>query len=296
MADPESTILDEQYNSGDIVATNLCATSLEEIPVTQPEPQAQTLPPLESTTKKKRVRTDKDRERDRGRGRHKNRNVKMAEVLGEHGIDSPQGVRDFFSEEATVKGQLEAQVRSLTKNLAAEKERADNLEKELLEEQSKRAKTAACTVTKEMEQERKGYLGEIANRDADIRELKDTATAVQLSNFDKERTYKKELGSAARNIRKQEKIAEAATEAKNTADRLAANLAQELKVKQFIVDSITELEANWEKEKNSNEQGQLAVEEDRARMARVNSKLRLNLKALRAKAHKLQTEYEENVQ
>ena len=95
MADPKSTILDEQDNSGDIAA-NLCATSLEEIPVTQPEPQAQTLPPLESTTKKKRVRTDKDRERDRGRGRHKNRNVKMAEVLGEHGIDSPQGVRDFF--------------------------------------------------------------------------------------------------------------------------------------------------------------------------------------------------------
>ena len=115
----------------------------------------------------------------------------MAEVLGEHGLESPQGVRDFFSEEATVKGQLEAQVRSLTKNLAAEKERADNLEKELLEEQSKRAKTAASTVTREMEQERKGYLEEIANRDADIRELKDTATAVQMSNVDKEGTYKK---------------------------------------------------------------------------------------------------------
>ena len=59
MADPESTILDEQNNSGDIAA-NLCATSLEEIPVTHPEPQAQTLPPLESTKKKKRVRSDKD--------------------------------------------------------------------------------------------------------------------------------------------------------------------------------------------------------------------------------------------
>ena len=41
MADPESTILDEQDNSVDIAATNLCATSLGEIPVTQPEPQAQ---------------------------------------------------------------------------------------------------------------------------------------------------------------------------------------------------------------------------------------------------------------
>jgi hypothetical protein len=53
MADPESTILDEQDNSVDIAATNLCATSLGEIPVTQPEPQAQTLPPLESTKKEK---------------------------------------------------------------------------------------------------------------------------------------------------------------------------------------------------------------------------------------------------
>ena len=58
-----------------------------------------------------------------------------------------------------MKGQLEAQVRSLTKNLAAEKERADNLEKELLEEQSKRAKTAACTVTKEMNRSAKAILG-----------------------------------------------------------------------------------------------------------------------------------------
>ena len=46
-----------------------------------------------------------------------------------------------------MKRQLEAQVRSLTENLAAEKERADYSEKELLLEQSKRAKTAACTVT-----------------------------------------------------------------------------------------------------------------------------------------------------
>ena len=141
-----------------------------------------------------------------------------------------------------------------------------------------------------MEQERKGYLEEIAKRDADIRELKDTAIAVQMSNVDKEGMYKKDLGTAARKLKKQEKIAKAATEAKNTADELAANLAKELKVKQFIVDSITELEANWEQEKISNEQGQLAVEEDRARMARVNSKLRLNLKALRAKNHKLKSE------
>ena len=54
-------------------------------------------------------------------------------------------------------------MRSLTKNLAAEKECADNTEKQLLLEQSKRAKTAASTVTREMEQERKGYLEEIAN-------------------------------------------------------------------------------------------------------------------------------------
>ena len=33
-------------------------------------------------------------------------------------------------------------------------------------------------------------------------------------------------------------------EAKNTADELAATLTKELKVKKFIVDSITELEAN----------------------------------------------------
>ena len=297
MLGPESAILDEPDNLADVAATNLCATSFENIPVAQPEPQAQTLPPLEPTTKKKkRVKTEKDFARDRARQANVGRNIQMAKILDEHGIDSPQGVRDFFSEEATVKGQLEAQVRSLTKNLAAEKERADNLEKELLEEQSKRAKTAASTVTREMEQERKGYLEEIANRDADIRELKDTATAVQMSNVDKEGTYKKELGTAARKLKQQEKIAEAATKAKNTADELAANLAKELKVKQFIVDSITELEANWEQEKISNEQGQLAVEEDRARMARVNSKLRLNLKALRAKNHKLKSEYEKKVQ
>ena len=60
---------------------------------------------------------------------------------------------------------------------------------------------------------------------------------------------------------------------RKTADALAANLAKELKVKQFIMDSIPELEANWKKE-------QLTVAEDRARMARVNNKLRLNLRAL----------------
>ena len=54
---------------------------------------------------------------------------------------------------------------------------------------------------------------------------------------------------------------------------LAANLAKELKVKQFIMDSIPELEANCKKE-------QLTVAKDRTRMARVNSKLRLNLREL----------------
>ena len=60
--------------------------------------------------------------------------------------------------------------------------------------------------------------------------------------------YKTELGTAAQKHKKQEKIAEAATEAKNTAGALAANLAKELKVKKFIVDSIPELEASWKKE------------------------------------------------
>ena len=55
--------------------------------------------------------------------------------------------------------------------------------------------------------------------------------------------YKTELGTAAQKHKKQEKIAEAATEAKNTAGALAANLAKELKVKKFVVDSIPELEA-----------------------------------------------------
>ena len=57
------------------------------------------------------------------------------------------------------------------------------------------------------------------------------------------------------------------------ADALAANLAKELKVKQFIMDNIPELEANCKKE-------QLTVAEDRARMAMFNSKLQLNLRAL----------------
>jgi hypothetical protein len=55
--------------------------------------------------------------------------------------------------------------------------------------------------------------------------------------------YITELGTAAQKNKKQEKIAEAATEAKNTAGALAANLAKELKVKKFVVDSIPELEA-----------------------------------------------------
>ena len=100
--------------------------------------------------------------------------------------------RTDFALLQNAKGQLEAQVRSLSDNLAAEKECADNAKKELLLEQSKKAKTTACTVTKEIKQERNGYLEEIAKRDADIRKLKDTATAVQIqmSNVDKER-YKK---------------------------------------------------------------------------------------------------------
>jgi hypothetical protein len=77
--------------------------------------------------------------------------------------------------------------------------------KQLLLEQSKRAKTAACTVTREMEQERNDYLEETAKRDANIRELKDTATAVQMSIVDKEGTYKTKVGTAAWKIKKQEK-------------------------------------------------------------------------------------------
>ena len=38
----------------------------------------------------------------------KDRNVKIAKILEEHGLDSPQDVRKFLSEEATVKGRLEA--------------------------------------------------------------------------------------------------------------------------------------------------------------------------------------------
>ena len=55
------------------------------------------------------------------------------------------------------------------------------------------------------------------------RELGDTATSVLMSNVDKENTYKTKLHNAARTIKKQEKIAEAATEAKNTANALAAS-------------------------------------------------------------------------
>ena len=58
--------------------------------------------------------------------------------------------------------------RSLTEKLVAEEERADNAEKELMLDQNKRSKTAAYTATRKIEQERNGYLGEIAKRDADI--------------------------------------------------------------------------------------------------------------------------------
>ena len=68
-----------------------------------------------------------------------------------------------------------------------------------------------------MEQERNGYLGEIAKRDADtwyIRDLKDTTTAVLMNNVDKENTYKTKQRNAAQILKNQEKTAEAATEAK----------------------------------------------------------------------------------
>ena len=99
MLGPESAILDEPDNLADVASTNLCATSFEKIPVAQPEPQAQALPPLEPTTKKKkRVKTEKDFLRDRARQANVGRNIQMAKILDEHGIDSPQGqgVRDFF--------------------------------------------------------------------------------------------------------------------------------------------------------------------------------------------------------
>ena len=92
MADPESTILDEHDNSVDIAATNLCATSLGEIPVTQSEPQAQTLPPLESTKKKKRVRSDKDFSRDRARSKHRTKILGVRDFFG----FSSRGSRLFF--------------------------------------------------------------------------------------------------------------------------------------------------------------------------------------------------------
>ena len=59
-----------------------------------------------------------------------------------------------------------------------------------------------------------------------------------MSNVDKESTDKTKQRNAARKLKKQEEIAKTATEAKNIANVLAANLTQELKVKHFIVDSI----------------------------------------------------------
>jgi hypothetical protein len=72
-------------------------SKFEVISVPQPELQAPTLPPLEPTTKKKtRVKTEKDFARDRARSKHIGRHIEKAKVLGEHGLDPPQGVRDFF--------------------------------------------------------------------------------------------------------------------------------------------------------------------------------------------------------
>ena len=86
----------------------------------------------------------------------KSKNAKIVGILTGHGLCSTEDVRNFLSEQVTVKGHLEAEARSLTEKLVAEEERADN------------AKTAAYTGTRKVEQEHNGYPGEIAKRDADI--------------------------------------------------------------------------------------------------------------------------------
>ena len=65
----ESAILkNEPHNLADVAATSLCATSFENIPLAQPEPQAQALPPLEPTTKKKKhAKTEEDSRGDLAR-------------------------------------------------------------------------------------------------------------------------------------------------------------------------------------------------------------------------------------
>ena len=65
-------------------------------------------------------------------GKKKSKNAKIVGILTGHGLCSTEDVRNFLSEQVTVKGQLEAQARSLTEKLVAEEECADNAEKELL--------------------------------------------------------------------------------------------------------------------------------------------------------------------
>ena len=65
-------------------------------------------------------------------GKKEEQNAKIVGILTGHGLCSTEDVRNFLSEQVTVKGQLEAQARSLTEKLVAEEERADNAEKELL--------------------------------------------------------------------------------------------------------------------------------------------------------------------
>ena len=230
----EDASLDEVINLGDTSTANLFATSLTDINVSPPAEGVVQLPPLKSTEKNYvHVRTEKDRQRDRERGRHKSRNASMAKELAKYSLDSAQGVRNYFSEQASKKGQLEDQARSLTADLVAEKERADKAEKDLLLLQRKRAKTSAQSVAREMQVERDGYLGQIAKLDADIRELRDIAVAVQMCNADKEKTSSKLSNTATRKLKNQQRKAETATEDKNTAEATAANLAGDLKAERL---------------------------------------------------------------
>jgi hypothetical protein len=74
MLGPESAILHEPHNLADAAATNLCATSFENIPVAQPEPQAQTTDSssiIEPATKKKKKRVKTKKDFAKGRARSK---------------------------------------------------------------------------------------------------------------------------------------------------------------------------------------------------------------------------------
>ena len=65
-------------------------------------------------------------------GKKEEQNTKIVGILTGHGLCSTEDVRNFLSEQVTLKGQLEAQARYLIEKLVSEEERADNAEKELM--------------------------------------------------------------------------------------------------------------------------------------------------------------------